>query len=114
MPANKSSISKNNSLEKMGEFWDKHDFTEFDDPNARDVDFDVTAAVPKIHPWLFSASVIEYRPTIDKNADEDEYASKRFPESRVALVFRPGWCEQGKSAEAEWTSELKGRTHKCK
>ena len=53
MPANKSSISKNNSLEKMGEFWDKHDFTEFDDPNAPDVEFDVTVAIP-IEPDLLS------------------------------------------------------------
>ena len=53
MPANKSSVSKSNSLEKMGEFWDKHDFTEFDDPNAPDVDFDVTVAIP-IEPDLLS------------------------------------------------------------
>ena len=46
MPANKSSTSKTNSLEKMGEFWDKHDFTEFDDPNAPDVEFHVTVAIP--------------------------------------------------------------------
>ena len=46
MAANKSSISKTDNLEKMGEFWDKHDFTEFDDPNAPDVKFHVTVAVP--------------------------------------------------------------------
>ena len=53
MPANKSSTSKTNSLEKMGEFWDKHDFTEFDDPNTPDVEFDVTVAIP-IEPDLLS------------------------------------------------------------
>lgn len=53
MPANKSSISKSNSLEKMGEFWDKHDFTEFDDPNAPDVEFNITVAIP-IEPDLLS------------------------------------------------------------
>ena len=53
MPANKSSTSKTNSLKKMGEFWDKHDFTEFDDPNAPDVEFDVTVAIP-IEPDLLS------------------------------------------------------------
>lgn len=53
MPANKSSISKTVSPEKMGEFWDKHDFTEFDDPNAPDVEFHVTAAIP-IEPDLLS------------------------------------------------------------
>lgn len=47
MKANKlSSISKADSLEKIGEFWDTHDFTEFDDPNAPDVEFTVTCAVP--------------------------------------------------------------------
>jgi len=46
MAANKSSISKTDNLEKMGEFWDKHDFTEFDDPNAPDVKFHVAVAVP--------------------------------------------------------------------
>jgi len=47
MEANKktSSISKSDSLEKMGEFWDKHDFTEFDS-DAPDVKFEVTCAVP--------------------------------------------------------------------
>ena len=53
MPANKSSVSKTNSPEKVGEFWDKHDFTEFDDPNAPDVEFHVTAAIP-IEPDLLS------------------------------------------------------------
>jgi hypothetical protein len=47
MDANKknSSLSKANSLEKMGEFWDTHDFTEFDS-HAPDVKFDVACAVP--------------------------------------------------------------------
>jgi len=53
MPANKSSVSKANSLKKLGEFWDKHDFTEFDDPNAPDVEFHVSVAVP-IEPDLLS------------------------------------------------------------
>jgi hypothetical protein len=53
MPANKSSVSKSNSMEKIGEFWDKHDFTEFDNPNAPDVEFNVTVAIP-IEPDLLS------------------------------------------------------------
>ena len=53
MPANKSSVSKANSPEKMGDFWDKHDFAEFDDPKAPDVDFHVTVAIP-IEPDLLS------------------------------------------------------------
>ncbi len=46
MAVNKSSISKTDSLEEIGEFWDKHDFTEFDDPSAPDADFRVSVAVP--------------------------------------------------------------------
>ncbi len=53
MPANKSSVSKADSPEKMGEFWDKNDFTEFDDPNAPDIEFNVTVAIP-IEPDLLS------------------------------------------------------------
>ena len=53
MSANKSSVSKTNSLGKMGEFWDKHDFTEFDDPNVADIEFDINVAVP-IEPDLLS------------------------------------------------------------
>ncbi len=53
MAANKSSISKTASLEKMGEFWDKHDFTEFDDPKAPDAEFHVTVAIP-VEPDLLS------------------------------------------------------------
>jgi hypothetical protein len=53
MAANKSSISKADNLEKMGEFWDKRDFTDFDDPNAPDVDFHVTVAIP-VEPDLLS------------------------------------------------------------
>ena len=45
MPANKSSISKANSPEKMGEFWDQHDFTEFDYPNTPDAEFHRSAAI---------------------------------------------------------------------
>lgn len=41
-----SSISKADSLEKMGEFWDTHDFTEFDDLNTPDVEFNISCAVP--------------------------------------------------------------------
>jgi hypothetical protein len=40
-----SSISKADSLEKLGEFWDKHDFTDFD-TDIPDVEFDVSCAVP--------------------------------------------------------------------
>ena len=40
-----SSISKANTLEKMGKFWDTHDFTDFD-TNKPDVEFDISCAIP--------------------------------------------------------------------
>jgi hypothetical protein len=48
-----SSVSKSNTLEGMGEFWDSHDFTEFD-TDAPDVEFDISCAV-HIDPDLLSA-----------------------------------------------------------
>ncbi len=48
-----SSISNADTLEKMGEFWDTHDFTDYDDPDARDVEFRVSCTVP-IEEELFS------------------------------------------------------------
>jgi hypothetical protein len=41
-----SGISKADTLEKMGEFWDTHDFTDFDNPDAPDVEFKISCAVP--------------------------------------------------------------------
>ena len=41
-----SSISQADTLEKMGEFWDTHDFTDFDNAAAPDVECQVTCAVP--------------------------------------------------------------------
>ncbi len=48
------SISGADTLEKMGEFWDKHDFTEFDNKDIPDIEFEVTCAVP-IEEELFSS-----------------------------------------------------------
>ena len=53
MDENKSSISQARSYREIGEFWDTHDFTDFDDLNAPDVEFDVSCAVP-IEEELFS------------------------------------------------------------
>ncbi|MBA2593382.1 MAG: BrnA antitoxin family protein [Pseudomonadota bacterium] len=47
-----SSISKADTDDKIGEFWDNHDFTDFDTA-APDVKFEVTCAVP-IEVELFS------------------------------------------------------------
>ncbi len=41
-----SGISKADTIEKMGEFWDTHDFTDFDNPDAPDVEFKISCAVP--------------------------------------------------------------------
>ena len=48
-----SNISKASTLEEIGDFWDEHDFTEFDDPNAPDVEFEVNLSVA-IDPDLFT------------------------------------------------------------
>jgi hypothetical protein len=40
-----SSISKADSDEKVGEFWDSHDFTELD-TDAPDAEFEVISTVP--------------------------------------------------------------------
>ena len=48
-----SSISQTDSLTKMGEFWDTHDFTQFD-TDAPDVEFTVSSAV-SIEPDLLAA-----------------------------------------------------------
>ena len=40
-----SNVSKADSDEKIGEFWDSHDFTEFD-TDAPDASFEVTCTVP--------------------------------------------------------------------
>ena len=41
-----SGISPADTLEKMGEFWDTHDFTDFDNLEAPDVAFQIACAVP--------------------------------------------------------------------
>lgn len=40
-----SSISQADSLEKIGEFWDNHDFTEFD-TDMPDVEFEISCTIP--------------------------------------------------------------------
>ena len=47
MDANKvSSISQADTLEQMGEFWDTHDFTDFDNPEVPDVAGQMVCAIP--------------------------------------------------------------------
>ena len=49
----RSSISQADTLEEMGEFWDEHDFTEYD-TDAPDVEFTVLSTVA-IEPDLLAA-----------------------------------------------------------
>ncbi len=51
---NLSSVSKADSLEKIGEFWDSHDFTDFDNPDAPDVEFKISCTIP-IEEELFAS-----------------------------------------------------------
>ena len=47
MGANRvSSISQADTLEKMGEFWDTHDLTDFDNLEAPDVACQMACAIP--------------------------------------------------------------------
>ena len=50
---NVSSISQADSLANMGDFWDSHDFTQFD-TDAPDVEFTISSAV-SIEPDLLAA-----------------------------------------------------------
>ncbi len=55
MDANKlSNISIADTDEKVGGFLDSHDFTEFDNPDAPDIEFEITRAVI-IEAELFTA-----------------------------------------------------------
>ena len=40
-----SSISKADTDEKIGEFWDTHDITDYDNPDLPDVEFEVACNV---------------------------------------------------------------------
>ena len=47
MGANRvSSISQADTLEQMGEFWDTHDFTDFDNLETPDVECQMACAIP--------------------------------------------------------------------
>lgn len=53
---NISSVSKASTLEDIGEFWDKHDFTDFDDSAAPDIEFTISSTVV-IEPEIYSAVI---------------------------------------------------------
>ena len=45
MGSNKTSVSQAESYDAIGEFWDGHDFTEFDDPSRPDAAFEIRDTV---------------------------------------------------------------------
>ena len=51
MSEGKSSISKAETLEEIGEFWDTHDFTEFD-TDRPDIEFTIASIVSVKHNLL--------------------------------------------------------------
>ncbi len=51
---NLSSISKADKYEKIGEFWDSHDFTEYDDENAPNVEFEISCKI-SVEPDLLTS-----------------------------------------------------------
>lgn len=38
-------LSEAEAYQKIGEFWDTHDFTDFDNPDAPDVEFEIVGTV---------------------------------------------------------------------
>ncbi len=55
------SISQAKTPEKIGEFWDTHDFTDYDDPSRPDVEFKVRSAVPLDEELLASLEELAHR-----------------------------------------------------
>jgi hypothetical protein len=51
---NLSSISEADTYEKIGEFWDSHDFTEYDDENMPDANFEISCTI-SVEPDLLSS-----------------------------------------------------------
>ena len=49
-----TSISKAKTYEQIGEFWDSHDFTEFDDESALDINFEISCKI-SVEPDLLSS-----------------------------------------------------------
>lgn len=58
--------------EKIGKFWDTHDFTDFDNPDSPDVEFEINGAVP-IEIELFSALETLVNLWLQQKLDEQVY-----------------------------------------
>ncbi len=54
MAEDRSSISQADSYQAIGEFWDTHDFTDFDDPARPDEEFEIQDTV-RIEAGLLTA-----------------------------------------------------------
>ena len=99
MSENKSSISKAETLEAIGEFWDEHDFTEFD-TDAPDVIFNISSHVA-IESELLSA--------VEKTG---EHARCGFRNTRQSLVARKVDRGDGSSEIAPGDSCEGHRSHR--
>ena len=75
------------SLEQLGEFWDTHDFTDFDDPQAPDVEFQITCAVP------IEAELL---------ATLEQHAQRRGVQAETLVNL---WLQE-KLLEQKWATEL--------
>lgn len=83
MSENKSSVSKANSPETVGEFWDKHDFTEFDDANAPDVEVHVSVAIPVEPDLLSDIEELAHRRGINVETLVNLWLKEKLVESKV-------------------------------
>ena len=99
---NLSSISKTSSYEDMGEFWDTHDFTDFDDPNVPDVEMDNSlqpvfirhklGSTPKILRDLWDSKLIAIHYEDIRSINPEDYKEKRASDALKRLL---GYCEMG-------------------
>jgi hypothetical protein len=80
----RSNISRGDTNEQVGSFWDAHDLTDFD-TDVPDVEFDVTCAVP-IEIELFAA------------IEQEERQRGVKVETLVNLWLQQELAEQGKPA----------------
>ncbi|MEL6776846.1 MAG: CopG family antitoxin [Cyanobacteria bacterium J06597_16] len=85
MDANRlSSVSKADTDEKIGEFWDTHDLTDFDDLNSPDVEFEVVCTVPVEARLLSEIQQKASERGVDVEALVDLWLRQKLTEQTVA------------------------------
>ncbi|MEL7067459.1 MAG: CopG family antitoxin [Cyanobacteria bacterium J06581_3] len=79
-----SSISRVDIYEKMGEFWDTHDITDFDNPDLPDVEFEVACNV-----------------TVESNLlnEIEQWASQQGVDTKVLVNL---WLREKLAEQAAW------------